>query len=68
MKSVNIKELRELSDEELNKKVYELKDELFHLRQQKATGSLASPARFRFVKRQIARILTILRERKGGIQ
>jgi len=56
--------LRELSDEELNRKLRELKEELFNLRFQKAAGQLENPARIRQVRRDIARILTILRERE----
>lgn len=58
------KELRELSDEELIKKKKDLKEELFNLRFQLSTGQLENTARITLVKRDIARIETILRERK----
>ena len=58
------KELRELTVEELDKKVEELKQELFNLRFQMATGQLDNPMRIRQVKRDIARAKTIIRERE----
>lgn len=57
-------EIRRLSDEELERKARELKDELFNLRFQKATGQLENPLRLREVRRDIARCKTILRERE----
>ncbi len=58
------KELRELSNAELEKKVAEFKSELFNLRFQLATGQLENPMRIREVKKNIARAKTILRERE----
>ncbi|MGB9791412.1 MAG: 50S ribosomal protein L29 [Thermacetogeniaceae bacterium] len=58
------KELRELSDEELKQKLVDLKDELFRLRFQLATGQLENPMRIREVRRDYARAKTILRERE----
>ncbi|EKP94856.1 MULTISPECIES: 50S ribosomal protein L29 [Thermaerobacter] len=58
------KELRELSDEELNKKLRDLKEELFNLRFQAATGQLDNPMRLRQVRRDIARVQTIQRQRE----
>lgn len=57
-------ELRELSDEELRVKLKELKEELFTLRMEKAMAKLAQPHRFKEIKRDIARINTILSERR----
>ncbi len=57
-------ELRALDDAQLRAKLAEYKVELFNLRFQKATGSLTNTARPRQVKKEIARILTILRERE----
>lgn len=57
-------ELRELSEAELNKKLRDLKEELFNLRFQMVTGQLDNPMRIRMVKKDIARIKTILRERE----
>ncbi|MBC7341463.1 MAG: 50S ribosomal protein L29 [Clostridia bacterium] len=57
-------EIRELSNEELERKVEDLKEELFNLRFQMATGQLDNPLRIREVRRDIARVKTILRERE----
>lgn len=61
-------ELRELTDDELTEKLRESKEELFNLRFQAATGGLQSHARIRLVKRDIARIHTIIREKELGIR
>lgn len=58
------KELRELSNKELEEKVAELKEELFNLRFQMATGQLENPMRIREVRKGIARAKTIIRERE----
>lgn len=58
------KELRELSNEELQDKISELKGELFNLRFQSATGQLDNPMRIKEVRKNIARVHTILRERE----
>jgi len=55
-------ELRDLSVEELQKKLIDFKDELFSLRFQMVTGQLGNPMRLKEVKRNIARTKTILRE------
>jgi len=60
-------ELRGLSRGELNTKVNELKEELFTLRFQAATGQLESHGRLRAVRKDIARIYTVLTERELGI-
>ena len=60
-------ELRGLSRGELNAKVTELKEELFTLRFQAATGQLESHGRLRAVRKDIARIYTVLTERELGI-
>jgi large subunit ribosomal protein L29 len=60
-------ELRGLSRSELNTKVTELKEELFTLRFQSATGQLESHGRLRAVRKDIARIYTVLTERDLGI-
>jgi len=62
------KELRELSNEELAKKLLDSKDELFKLRFQLATGQLENYMRLKEVRRNIARVKTILREREIGIR
>lgn len=56
------KEIRDLNDSELDQKVAGLKEELFNLRFQIATGQLENPMRIREVKKAIARIKTIQRE------
>ena len=60
-------DLRGLSRDALNAKVVELKEELFGLRFQGATGQLQSSARLRAVRKDIARIYTVMRERELGI-
>ena len=61
-------ELRELGNEELLNKLREAKEELFNLRFQAATGQLESHGRLRTVKKDIARIYTVVRERELGIR
>ena len=56
-------ELRELSSEELNDRLDHLRDELFNLKFQNATGQLENPMRVPQTKKDIARILTILKEK-----
>ena len=58
------KEIRDMSAGELNQKVASLKEELFNLRFQHATGQLENPMRIREVKKSIARIKTIQREQE----
>lgn len=56
--------IRELTDEELNKKVSDYKEELFNLRFQLATGQLDNPMRIREVRKNIARCKTVMRQRE----
>ena len=58
------KDIRDLSTKELEEKVGELKEELFNLRFQLATGQLENPMRIREVRKSIARVKTVLRERE----
>ena len=58
------KDLRELSDDELVTRLRESKEELFNLRFQNATGQLANNRRLQTVRREIARIYTVMRERE----
>ena len=60
-------ELRELSAEELTTRLHEAKEELFNLRFQNATGPLTNNRRLGTVKRDIARIHTVIRERELGL-
>ena len=55
---------RELSTEEINKKLVEAKEELFNLRFQQATGNLEKPSRIRDLRHTVARMKTVLKERE----
>jgi large subunit ribosomal protein L29 len=61
-------ELDDLNDVDLETKLRESKEELFNLRFQAATGQLESHGRLRSVKKDIARIYTVVRERELGIR
>ena len=61
------KEIREKTVSELNQSLVELKTELFNLRFQLATGELGNPLRINTVKKDIARVKTILREREINV-
>ncbi|RHW27106.1 50S ribosomal protein L29 [Nocardioides immobilis] len=65
---VKAHELDELNDIDLEAKLREAKEELFNLRFQAATGQLESHGRLRTVKKDIARIYTVVRERELGIR
>lgn len=60
-------EIRNLTTAEIEEKVTSMKEELFNLRFQLATGQLDNPARIRQVRKAIARAKTVLRERELGI-
>ena len=59
-------ELREMTDDELEHRLVERRQELFNLRFQSVTGALENNARLRLAKREIARILTIVTEREAA--
>ena len=59
---MNVKELRDKTPAELEKQLKDLKEELFHLRFQHAINQLDNPTRIAAVKKDIARVKTILRE------
>jgi large subunit ribosomal protein L29 len=59
------KEFREMSRDELLQKEHDLKEELFNLKFQRATGQLENLMRVTHVKRDIAKVKTVLRERMG---
>ena len=61
---MKVKEVRELSTEEINKRLVEAKEELFNLRSQQATGNLEKPSRIRALRHTVARYKTVLRERE----
>ena len=65
--TANTGELRELHDDELDTRLREAKEELFNLRFQMATGQLDNNRRLQTVRRDIARIYTVMRERELGI-
>ncbi len=60
---MKIKELREMSVEELGARRRELLQESMHLRVQQMSGQIENPARIRLIRREVARIATILTER-----
>lgn len=62
------KDIRTMNDTELNSKLKDLKGELFNLRFQQATGQLDNPMRLKGVRKDIARIQTVVRERELGIR
>ena len=66
--ATNTKDLRGISDEQLGLTLKDTEKHLFQLRFQSATGQLESHGRLRAVKRDIARIYTVLRERELGIR
>ncbi|MBQ6840830.1 MAG: 50S ribosomal protein L29 [Bacilli bacterium] len=61
---MEINELRKMSNEDLAKKIVEKKEELFAKRMQQSSGSLEKPAQLRTLRREIARMKTILKERE----
>ena len=65
---MEIKELRKLSNEELEKKIIATKEELFTKRMQHASGALEKPVQLKTLRRDVARMKTILKEREinGG--
>ena len=67
MKAKEIKDLRELSVEKLEGKLQELKKDLFMLRMQHATNQLDNPMQIDAVKKNIARIKTIIREKETNV-
>ena len=62
---MKVKEIRELSNDEINQKLKETKEELFNLRFQQATGSLEKPPRIRELRHTVARLKTVLKEREN---
>ena len=61
------RQLRDLTDDELQLKLDETRQELFNLRFQAATGALENAARLKLAKREIARILTVQTEREANV-
>jgi large subunit ribosomal protein L29 len=58
-------ELRDLGPDELGARERELSDQLFRMRIQKSMGSLENPDRIRMVRRDLARVKTVLRQKRG---
>jgi len=58
------KELRELTGEELQKKETDLREEIFNLRFRNSAGQVESPSKIAFAKKDLAKVLTLLRERQ----
>ena len=63
---MKVNEIRNLTTEDIEKKIQESKVELFNLRFQQATGNLDKPSRIRELRHQVARLKTVLRERELG--
>ncbi|MFZ5648765.1 MAG: 50S ribosomal protein L29 [Bacillota bacterium] len=64
---MKVKEIRDMSSDELRKALDDNKEELFRLKFQLATGQLDNPMRIREVKKNIARVKTIMRQKELGI-
>ena len=63
---MKMNEIRNMSTEEILKKIEELQSELFDLRMKQATASMEKPHRMNAARKDIARMKTVLSERKGG--
>jgi large subunit ribosomal protein L29 len=61
---MKVHEIRELNVDELNGKVKDLQDQVFRLRIQKAMGQLDAPSKMRTLRRELARVKTVLREKR----
>ena len=61
---MELKKMREMTEVELNNELTKMKKELFNLRFQHVTGQLENPVKMREVKREIARVKTIIREKE----
>ena len=59
---MKINEIREMSVEDINKKIVEIKNELFELRMKQATGTLEKPHMINKLRKDVARLKTVLRE------
>lgn len=65
---MKIEDIRALSEEELDAKLYSLKEELFNLTRKKSVGALENPYQVRTVRKDIAKVLTVRKERQLGIK
>jgi len=68
VKHMKASDVRDMTTEELDRRLTQLKEELFNLRFQLATGQLDNPMRVRDVRRDIARVKTVIRERELNIK
>ena len=66
MPQVKASRLREKSVDELKTQEQTLREQIFKLRFQKATGQAESPQKIRFVRKELARVLTVIREKTAG--
>jgi large subunit ribosomal protein L29 len=64
---MKVADIRQYSEDELRVRESELVEQLFAFRLQKVTGQVESPAKVRQTRRDLARILTVLRERQGAL-
>ena len=64
--TAQLKDIRKMSVEEINKKIVDLKEELFNLKFQAALGNIEKPARMNEIKRTIARMKTVLTEKQAS--
>ena len=65
---MKVKEIREMTTEDINKKIAEMKQELFNLKFQQSTGMLEKPSRIRELRHDVARCKTVLREREMEVK
>jgi len=65
---MKIKEIRELTSEELRVRKRELREEIFHLRLQQQSGQLEKPSQLRTLRREIARLETVLTQKQSAAQ
>ena len=66
VKKMKVNEIRELTTEQIEAKIAETKDEIFNLRMKQATGNLEKPSRIKELRKDVARMKTILVERKNA--
>ncbi len=64
VKKMKVKEIRELTTEQIETKIKDAKDEIFNLRMKQATGNLEKPSKIKELRKEVARMKTILNERK----
>ncbi len=65
MAQIKAKEIRELSVDEINGKLKDLKQEALNLRLQQSTGQLDNPARLKVIRREVAKYTTVLNEKNS---